>query len=74
MSLEVPRLGVESELQVPAYTKSHSNMGLEPNLQATSQLTATLDPHLQATSQLTATLDPQPTKQGQGSNPNPHGY
>ena len=38
--------------------------------------TATRDPskpRLQSTPQLTATLDPQPTKQGQGLNPQPHG-
>ena len=29
--------------------------------------------HLQPTPQLTATPDPQPTKRGQGSNPQPHG-
>ena len=38
---------------------SHNNVGSEP--------------HLQPTLQLTATLDPQPTEQGQGSNPQPHG-
>ena len=37
----------------------HSNMGPEP--------------HLQPTPQLTTTPDPQPTDQGQGSNPGPHG-
>ena len=30
-------------------------------------------PSLQPTPQLTAMLDPQPTEQGQGSNPQPHG-
>ena len=30
-------------------------------------------PRLQPTPQLTATLDPQPTEQGRGSNPQPHG-
>ena len=38
---------------------SHSNVGSEP--------------HLQPTPQLTATLDPQPTEQGHESNPQPHG-
>ena len=38
--------------------QSHSNARSEPCLQP----------------QLTATLDPQPTEQGQGSNPHPHGY
>ena len=31
------------------------------------------EPHLRTTPQLTATPDPQPTEQGQGSNPQPHG-
>ena len=39
--------------------QSPSNMGSEPRLQPTPQLTAT--------------PDRQPTEQGQGSNPQPHG-
>ena len=39
--------------------QSHSNSGSKPCLQPIPQLTAT--------------LDPQPTEQGQGSNPQPHG-
>ena len=39
--------------------QSHRNAGSEPSLQPTPQLTAT--------------PDPQPTEQGQGSNPQPHG-
>ena len=39
--------------------QSHSNTGCEPRLQPTPQLTAT--------------LDRQPTEQGQGLNPQPHG-
>ena len=39
--------------------QSHSNVGSEP--------------HLRPTPQLTTTPDPQPTDQGQGSNPGPHG-
>ena len=31
-------------------------------------------PCLQPTPQFTGTPDPQPTEQGQGSNPRPHGY
>ena len=31
------------------------------------------EPRLRPTPQLTATPDPQPTAQGQGSNPQPHG-
>ena len=49
--LEVPRLGAESELQLPAYTtatgllhRSYSNARSEPRLQPTPQLTATPDP------------------------------
>ena len=38
---------------------SHSNLGSEPRLQPTPQLTST--------------PDPQPTEQHQGSNPKPHG-
>ena len=38
--------------------QSHSNMGSEPSLQPTPQLTTT--------------PDPQPTEQGQGSNPQPY--
>ena len=55
------RLGVELELQLPAYTT----------------VTTTWDPscvcNLQPTPQLLATPDPQPTEQGQGSNLQPHG-
>ena len=40
--------------------QSHSNTGSEP-------------PCLRPTPQLTATPDPQPTEEGQGSNPQPHG-
>ena len=39
--------------------QSHSNMGSEP--------------YVQPTPQLMAMADPQPTGQGQGSNPQPHG-
>ena len=42
--MEVPRLEVESELQAASLLHSHSNMGSEPCLQPTSQLTAMLDP------------------------------
>ena len=38
-----------------------------------SHSNAESEPHLQPTPQLTATPDPQPTEQGQGSNPCPHG-
>ena len=41
--------------------QSHSNVGSEPRLRPTSQLTAM------------ATTDPQPTEWGQGSNLQPHG-
>ena len=55
--MEVPTLGVESELQLLAHT-------LDSN--------ARPKPRLQPTPQLTAMLNPQPTEQGQGSNPHPH--
>ena len=58
--MEVPRLGVESGLQPPAY----------------STTTATSDPesHLWSTAQITATPDPQPIEQGQGLNLHLNGY
>ena len=40
----VPRLGSELELQLPAYTYRHSNVGSKPNLRPTPQLTAMMDP------------------------------
>ena len=58
--MEVPKLGVQSELQPLAYTTFHSNSGSEL--------------HPQPTPQLTATQDPQPTERGQELNPSPHGY
>ena len=44
--MEVPRLGVESELKPPAYglRQSHSNIRSEPRLRPTPQLTAMPDP------------------------------
>ena len=42
--MEVPRLGVESELQLLACSHSHSNAGSKPYLQPILQLTATPDP------------------------------
>ena len=53
--VEVPRLRVQSELQLPAYTTAHGNAGSEPCLWPTPQLTATPGPW--------------PTERGQGSNP-----
>ena len=41
---EVPRLGVESELQLPAYTTGTATWGSKPHLRATPQLSATPDP------------------------------
>ena len=63
--MEVPTLGVESELQKLAYTTvtamwDPSNVGSKPSLRPTPQLMAT--------------LDPQPTEFGQRLNPQPHGY
>ena len=42
--MEVPRLGVKSELQLLAYTTATALWDLEPCLQPTPQLTATPDP------------------------------
>ena len=42
--MELPRLGVELELQLPAECHSRSDSGSEPNLRPTPQLTAM--PHL----------------------------
>ena len=42
--MEVPRPGVESELQLPAYTTATANARSEPRLQSMTQLTAMLDP------------------------------
>ena len=44
MAHEVPRLGVQSELPPQAYTRATANVGSEPYLQPTPQLTATPDP------------------------------
>ena len=55
--MEVPRLGVRSELQLLAYTIATA--------------TATWD--LSRIFNLTATLDPSATEPGQGLNPQPHG-
>ena len=56
--MEVPRLGVELELQLPAYTTA----------------AAMWDPSCVYAICTTAMLDPYPTEQGQGLNPHPHGY
>ena len=42
--MEVPRLGVESELEPLAYITATATSGSEPRLRPTSQLTAMLDP------------------------------
>ena len=57
--MEVPRLGVQSELQLPGLHHSHSNVGSELRQQPIPQLMAT--------------LDSKPTERGQGSNLHPHG-
>ena len=59
--MEVPRLGVELELQLLAYTTA-TTVGSKPHLQPTHTI------------QLTATLDPRPPERGQGSNPHPHEF
>ena len=55
----VPRLGVQPELQLPAYTTA--TLMQDPSL-------------LWPTPQLMAMLDPRHTEQGQGANPHPHAY
>ena len=57
--MEVPRLGVELELEPQGLLHSHSDTGSEPRLRPIPQLTAM--------------LDPQPTEQGWGPNPQPRG-
>jgi len=42
--IEVPRLGVKSELQLLAYATAHSNARSKLSLQPTPQLMAMLDP------------------------------
>ena len=42
--MEVSRPGVESELQLLAYPTAHSDVGSEPRLRPTPQLTAPPDP------------------------------
>ena len=43
--IEVPRLGVETELWLPAFTRATATaMGSEPRLPPTPQLMAMLDP------------------------------
>ena len=42
--MEVPRLGVDLKLQLPAYTTATANTRSEPHLWPTSQLTAMPDP------------------------------
>ena len=56
--MEVPRLGVDLELQLLAYTTATATQNLShiSDLRYSSQ------------------LDPQPTERGQGSNLRPHGY
>jgi len=56
--LEVPRLGVESELQLPGYTIAMRDPSRICNLHHSSW----------------QCQDPYPTDQGQGWNPHPHGY
>ena len=43
--MEIPRLGVESELQLLAYATATARVGSEPSLPPTPQLTALLDPY-----------------------------
>ena len=65
---ELPRPGVKSELQLPAYSTARTMPDPSHVCNLTPQLTAMPDP------QLTAMSDPQLTKKGQGSKPWPRGY
>ena len=58
--MEVSRLGVDSELQPPAYT----------TVRATQDLSHVFDLHHSSWTRWI----PQPTEQGQELNPHPHGY
>ena len=58
--MEVPRLGVKSELQLSALSHSDSN--------------AKSDPYLRLTPQLMVILDPLLTEQGQVWSPHPQRY
>jgi len=42
--MEVPTLGGESELQLPAYTTTTATLGSKPSLQLTPQLAAMPEP------------------------------
>ena len=44
--MEVPRLGVKLELQLPTYTIATATQDLSRRLRPIPQLTATLDPYL----------------------------
>ena len=56
--MEVPRLGVKSELQLPVYTTATAT---QFRAESATYTTATAMP------------DPQPTERAQGLNPQPHG-
>ena len=62
--MEVPRLGVQLERQLPAYATAI----------ATPDLSHVCNLHHSSGPQLTTTLDPSPTERGQGPNLHPHGY
>ena len=63
--MEVPRLGAESELQLPGYVTATATADLG-NIRS--------EPHLPPTPQLTAIGDAPHTERGQGLNLRPHGY
>ena len=58
--MEFPKLGVELELQLLAYTTAHSNVKSELFLQPTAQLMAmpTLNPQSKARDRTCILLDP----------------
>ena len=59
----------------PAYGDSQARglIGAVPTSLRQSHSNTRSEPRLQPTPQLTAMPDPEPTEQGQGSNPQPHG-
>ena len=55
--MEVPRLGVEPELQLTGLHHSHSNVGSKPPLRPTPQLMAMLNPQSEVKEQTCILMD-----------------
>ena len=71
--MEVPRVGVELELQLPAYATAIATPDLSWVCgQHHSHCNTRSEPRLQPMSQLTTTRDPSPAEWGQGLNLHPH--